>query len=139
LIIKLRSTVRRGQIIKTEFATVGIRVKDLQKSLDFYVKLLGMRIVGRGKLEQTKGEWVELASEKNGFTLELNYYERNSPYYAEYELGEALDHLTFKVEDLGEALKKAELAGHPKVDEQRQGSFRWAFVEDPNGIWVQLY
>jgi lactoylglutathione lyase len=125
--------------MKPVFATVGIRVKDLQKSVDFYVKLLGMRIVGRGKLKQTKGEWVELASKKNGFTLELNYYENDSPYYAEYELGEALDHLTFKVEDLDEALKKAELSGHPTVDKQKQGTFRWAFIKDPNGIWVQLY
>jgi len=139
LIVKFQSTTRRGQVIKAEFATVGIRVKDLQKSVDFYVKLLGMRVVGRGSLKQTKGQWVELGSKKNGFTLELNYYERDSPYYAEYELGEALDHLTFKVEDLDKALKKAEMAGHPKVDEQKQGNFRWAFVEDPNGIWVQLY
>jgi len=125
--------------LKTEFVTVGIRVKDLQKSVDFYVKLLGMKIVGRGKLKQTKGEWVELASKKNGFTLELNYYEKDSPYYGEYELGEGLDHLTFRVEYLDEALKKAELAGHPTVDKRKQGNFRWAFVEDPNGIWVQFY
>jgi lactoylglutathione lyase len=125
--------------MKTEFATVGIRVKDLQKSVDFYVKLLGMKIVGKGKLKQTKGEWVELASKKNGFTLELNYYEKDSPYYAEYELGEGSDHLTFKVEDLDEALKKAELAGYPTVDEHKQRNFRWAFVEDPNGIWIQFY
>lgn len=125
--------------MKAEFVTVGIRVKDMQKSVDFYVKLLGMKIVGRGKLKQTKGEWVELASKRNGFTLELNYYEKDSPYYAEYKLGEGLDHLTFKVEDLDKALRKAELAGHPTVAEHKQGNFRWAFVEDPNGIWVQFY
>ena len=58
--------------MKTEFVTVGIRVKDVQKSLDFYTKLLGMKIVDRVKLAQTKGEWVELTSRNNGFTLELN-------------------------------------------------------------------
>ena len=58
--------------MKTEFVTVGIRVKDVQKSLDFYTKLLGMKIVDRVKLAQTKGEWVELTSPNNGFTLELN-------------------------------------------------------------------
>jgi len=125
--------------MKTEFVAVGIRVKDLQKSIDFYMKLLGMKIVGRGKLEQTKGEWVELTNEKNGFALELNYYEKDSPYFVEYELREGLDHLTFKVDDLDEALKKAELSGYPKIDEHKQGNFRWAFVEDPNGIWVQFY
>ncbi|HEX9261684.1 MAG TPA: VOC family protein, partial [Candidatus Bathyarchaeia archaeon] len=89
--------------------------------------------------EQTKGEWVELTNEKNGFALELNYYEKDSPYFVEYELREGLDHLTFKVDDLDEALRKAELSGYPKIDEHKQGNFRWAFVEDPNGIWVQFY
>ncbi len=125
--------------MKSEFATVGIRVKDLQKSLDFYVTMLGMKIVGRGTVKQTRGEWVELASKKDGFTLELNWYDKDSPYYAEYDLGEALDHLTFRVEDLDEALRLAKMAGYPKKAEHRQGDLRWAFVEDPNGIWVQFY
>jgi len=125
--------------MKTKFVAVGMRVIDLQKTIDFYTKLLDMKIVGRGKLEQTKGEWVELASEENGFTLELNYYKKDSPYHAEYAVGEALDHLTFKVDNLDETLKKAETAGYPAVDKHKQGNFRWAFVEDPNGIWIQFY
>ncbi len=125
--------------MKTEFVAVGIRVKDLQKSIDFYSKLLGMKIIGRGKLKQTKGEWVEMASKENGFTLELNYYEEDSPYYVEYNVGGGLDHLTFEVDSLDEALRKAELAGYPTVDKHKQGNFQWAFVEDPNGIWVQFY
>jgi len=125
--------------LKTKFVTVGIRVKDLQKSIDFYVKLLGMKIVGRGKLEETKGEWVELASEKDGIILELNYYEAASPYYVEYLVGEGLDHLTFKVNTLNEALEKIESAGYPVKEEQEEEKFRWAYVVDPNGIWVQFY
>ena len=125
--------------MKTKFVTVGIRVKDLQKSIDFYVKLLGMKIVGRGKLEETKGEWVELASEKDGIILELNYYEAASPYYVEYSVGEGLDHLTFKVNTLNEALEKIESAGYPVKEEHEEGKFRWAYAEDPNGIWIQFY
>ena len=125
--------------MRAEFVTVGIRVKDLQKTIDFYTKLLGMKIVGKGKLEQTKGEWVELANEDNGFTLELNYYNEDSPYYTEYKLGEGLDHLTFKVGDLDKALEDAKLSGHPTIDEHKFGNSRWAYIEDPNGIWIQLY
>jgi catechol 2,3-dioxygenase-like lactoylglutathione lyase family enzyme len=95
--------------------------------------------VGRGKVAQTRGEWVELASEDDGFTLELNYYERDSPYCIEYLVGEGLDHLTFKVDNLDEALEKSKLSGYSVKDEHRQGSFRWAYIEDPNGIWIQLY
>ncbi len=42
--------------MKTKFVAVGIRVKDLQESVDFYVKLFGMKVVGRGKVGQTRGE-----------------------------------------------------------------------------------
>ena len=125
--------------MKTKFVTVGIRVKELEKSVDFYGKLLGMIVVGRGKVEETKGEWIELASEKDGFTLELNYYEVGSLYRVEYSVGEGLDHLTFKVDDLDEALKKMDLAGYHVKDKHKQRKFRWAYVEDPNGIWIQLY
>ncbi len=125
--------------MKTEFVTVGIRVRDLHKSIEFYVKLLEMKIVGRGKLKQTKGEWVELASENSRFTLELNYYQEDSPYYTEYKLGEELDHLTFKVDDLDKALEEAKLSGYHTIDEHKSGSSRWAYIEDPNGIWIQFY
>ena len=125
--------------MKTKFVTVGIRVKDLPTSIRFYTQLLNMKIVGSGKLKETRGEWVELTSENTGFTLELNYYEQNSPYYVEYQLGEALDHLTFKVDDLDKALEEAKLSGYPMIDEHKSGTGRWVYVEDPNGIWIQFY
>jgi methylmalonyl-CoA/ethylmalonyl-CoA epimerase len=125
--------------MNAEFVTVGIRVKDLEKSIDFYVKLLGMKIVGKGKLEQTKGEWVELANEKSGLTLELNYYREDSPYFREYQLGEGLDHLTFRVDDLDKAIEEAKLSGYPVIDEHKLVNSRWVYIEDPNGIWIQLY
>ena len=41
-----------------KFTYVGIRVKDLEKSIDFYTKLLGMTVKGRGRIEQSKSETV---------------------------------------------------------------------------------
>ncbi len=126
-------------IMKTKFAYVGIRVKDLQRSIDFYTELLGMKVVDRGKIEQTKGETVALESEKGGFILELNYYERDSPYNTEYTAGEGLDHLAFKVDDLNKALKEAQSAGYQTILEVKADGGRWAYIEDPNGIWIELY
>jgi catechol 2,3-dioxygenase-like lactoylglutathione lyase family enzyme len=65
--------------MKSKFYYVGIRVKDLEKSVDFYTKLLGMKVKGRTKIEQTKGENVRLETEEGGFLLELNYYPTDSP------------------------------------------------------------
>jgi lactoylglutathione lyase len=125
--------------MKAKFTYAGIRVTNLQKSIDFYTKVLGMKVSGRGKMEQTKGETVGLQSEKDGFVLELNYYEKNSPYYTEYKIGDGLDHLAFKVDDLDKALEEARKAGHPTVLEMKADGSRWAYIEDPDGIWIELF
>lgn len=101
--------------MKSKFTYVGIRVTNLQRSIDFYTKVLGMQITGRGKVEQTKGETVGLQSEKDSFMLELNYYEKDSPYNTTYAVGEGLDHLAFKVEDLDKTLEEARKAGHRTI------------------------
>jgi lactoylglutathione lyase len=126
-------------IMKAKFGYVGIRVTDLERSIDFYTKLLGMRVVGRGKIEATKGETVGLESEKGGFNLELNYYEENSPYNTKYIVGEGLDHLAFKVDDLDRALEEARTLGHRTILRIEADSGRWAYIEDPNGIWIELF
>jgi len=126
-------------IMKAKFTYVGIRVTNLQKSIDFYTKLLGMKVTGRGKVEQTKGETVGLQSEEGGFILELNYYEKNSPYYTEYAAGEGLDHLAFKVDNLDKALEEARLAGYRTLLEMKVEGGRWTYIEDPNGIWIEIF
>ena len=125
--------------MKSKFTYVGIRVTDLEKSIDFYAKILGMKVTGRGKNKQTKGEFVGLQSEKDGFILELNYYEKDSPYNTKYIVGEGLDHLAFKVDDLDKALEEARLAGYRTILEMKADSSRWAYIEDPDGIWIELF
>lgn len=125
-------------IMNAKFIYVGIRVTNLQKSIDFYTKLLSMKIVGRGKVKQTKGETVGLESETGGPNLELNYYEKNSPYNTKYTVGEGLDHLSFKVDNLDNALKEAKKAGYRTVLEIKSDGSRWAYIEDPDGLWIEL-
>jgi lactoylglutathione lyase len=125
--------------MKSKFTYVGIRVTNLQRSIDFYSKILGMKVSGRGKIEQTRGETVGLQSEKDGFVLELNYYEESSPYNTEYNVGEGLDHLAFKVDDLDKALEEARKAGYRTILEMKADGGRWAYIEDPDGIWVELF
>ena len=121
------------------FTYVGIRVRDLERSIDFYTKLLGMKVKGRSRIEQTKGETVSLEAENGGFTLELNYYERNSPYYTEYTVGEGLDHLAFGVDDLSRTLEGARKSGYRIISEIKANESRWAYIEDPNGIWIEVF
>jgi lactoylglutathione lyase len=126
-------------LMKSKFTYVGIRVTNLDRSIEFYTKVLGMTVAGRGKTEETKGETVGLQSEKDGFTLELNYYEEDSPFNAEYVVGEGLDHIAFKVDDLDRALEEANEAGHRTIMQIKSDGGRWAYIEDPDGIWIELF
>jgi len=124
--------------MKARFRYVGIRVKDLDRSVDFYTRLLGMKVKQRLKIKETKGEIVDLVSEDERFTLELNHYEKDSPHNTTYVVGEGLDHLAFDVDDLDKAIEELRTAGyHPILQVKTQDS-RWAYVEDPNGIWIEL-
>ena len=109
--------------MKTKFTYTGIRVKDL----------------GRSTVDATKGRSASLATEEDGFVLELNHYERGSRFATDYVVGEGLDHLAFQVENLDKALEEAKKAGHPVVLEMKTPTSRWAYIADPNGIWIELF
>jgi lactoylglutathione lyase len=125
--------------VKARVEYGGIRVKDLPQSIAFYTRLLNMTVVSRFRMEQTKGEIVNLQSEGGAFILELNYYEADSPYNTEYVVGEGLDHLAFRVEDLDAALDEAERFGHHVVLHFKADNTQWANIEDPNDMWIELY
>jgi len=125
--------------VRAKFYYVGIRVTNVQKSIDFYTKLLCMKIINRGKIEQTKGETIALQSEEGNFVLELNYYEKDSPFNTKYTVGEGLDHLAFKVDNLERALEEARQAGYYVISEMKVKEGKWAYIEDPDGIWIEVF
>lgn len=126
-------------MMKAKLFYTGIRVKDLEKSIAFYTQVLGMKVTGRSKQEQTKGETVGLVSEDGGHSIELNYYGKGSKYATEYVVGEGLDHLAFHVEDLDKFAAEAKKAGHPVVLEMKTEGSRWAYIQDPNGIFIEIF
>jgi lactoylglutathione lyase len=125
--------------MKAKFAYVGIRVKDLEASVAFYTKVLGMKDLGRSEVAGTGGKNANVASEDGGFNLELNFYPKGSRFASEYVVGEGLDHLAFQVEDVDKALAEAKKAGHPVVLDMKTPTSRWAYIADPNGIWIELF
>jgi lactoylglutathione lyase len=125
--------------MKTKLIYTGIRVKNLEKSVEFYTKVLGMKETGRTKVEMTKGETVGLVSEDGGHLLELNYYGKGSDFDTKYGVGEALDHLAFQVDDLNKATAQAAKAGYPVVLDMKTKTSRWTYIKDPNGIYIELF
>ena len=125
--------------MKTKFTYTGIRVRDLEKSVNFYTKVLGMKENGRSEIEQTKGETVTLTTDEGGPVLELNYYGKGGKFNTEYLVGEAMDHLAFQVDDLNRATEEAGKAGYPPVLDMKTSSSRWVYIQDPNGIFIELF
>jgi len=125
--------------METKFSYTGIRVKDLKQSVEFYTQLLGMKEVGRSKIEPNKGEVVSLTTHEGGPVLELNYYESGSPFDVEYIAGEGMDHLAFQVDDLDKALAESRRAGYPLMLEMKTTTSRWAYIKDPNDIFIELF
>jgi len=125
--------------MKARLIYTGIRVKDLDKSIEFYTKVLGMKLTGRTKIEATKGETAGLVSEDGGHLLELNYYPKGTPFQTSYTAGDGLDHLAFQVDDLKKALADAERAGYPVALDMKTKNSRWTYIKDPNGIYIELF
>ncbi len=122
------------------FTYTGIRVRDLNRAVDFYTNVLGMKLLDRVEAPETKGEFAALKSEDSENVLEINWYGEGSPVAGPYKEGDELDHLAFGVEDLDAALKYLESEGYPMVLGPIESKHsRWAYVKDPDGIWVELF
>src|SRR5437867_624175 len=88
---------RDGGILTKYFYT-GIRVRDLERSIQFYRKVMGMKVTRRGRMSHG-GIWVELKSPDSEQRLELNWYPTDSKFFTRYRKGEELDHLAFRVRE----------------------------------------
>ncbi|HEX9567205.1 MAG TPA: VOC family protein [Thermoplasmata archaeon] len=116
----------------------GIRVRNLDRSIQFYRKVMGMKVTRRGRMNHG-GVWVELKSPDSEQRLELNWYPTDSKFFTRYRRGEELDHLAFRVRDVNEAFREIVAKGaHPEVEPFKEDRYEFAFASDPDGIWIEL-
>lgn len=120
-------------------AYVGLRVRDLDRSLRFYTEGLGLRERVRGTMSHG-GVFVGLEDPVSHQQLELNWYPPESPYATPYSVGEGLDHLGVEVADADATIARLlTLGATPAVPVWReQGRYRIGFVADPDGLWVEV-
>ena len=120
------------------FRYTGVRVRNLQRSLRFYTKVMDMKAHLEGKMWHG-GAWVELKSPHSSQRLELNYYPPGTKYYEKFKTGSEMDHLAFWVKDVYKRYKQLLKRGAKKgIAPFPQGKYRFAFVKDPDGIWIEL-
>ncbi|MGB9676453.1 MAG: VOC family protein [Candidatus Bathyarchaeales archaeon] len=121
-----------------KFTYTGIRVRNLERSIEFYTKTMGMKIMRKGKME-AGGIYVQLKSERSPQILELNYYPPGTKFYEEYVSGCELDHLAFWCKDVRKEYKRVLDGGAtPAVKPWDESGYTLAFVRDPDGIWIEL-
>ncbi len=123
--------------MKTRFYYAGIRVRDLKRSLEFYTKILGMKITNRGKTSHG-GEYVQMVTPGTRLRLELNWYPEGSRFYSEYKTGEEMDHLAFVVEDVKKAYEEFVKKGAGIAVDPAHSKGTEVYIKDPDGIWIEL-
>lgn len=124
---------------------LGIRVTDLPRSLKFYTRALGLKVVRRGDTRSWGGgKWVLLQDGKSRRLVELNWYPTGSRFYSPYRTGDALDHLDFTVgvapRSVLERVYRRLLRQGGRPTGYHPGTTEgWmASVRDPDGIWITV-
>ena len=107
-------------------------VVDLEKSLAFYEKALGLKEVRRKTPEDGSFIIVYIANEYADFELELTWL-RDHP--QKYDIGEEEFHLAFKVDDFEAAHKLHEEMGCICFENHKLGIY---FIMDPDGYWLEV-
>ena len=117
-----------------------IRVRDLDASLDFYTRHLGMRLLRR--TDYPAGEFtlafVGYGDEASSTVIELTHnWGRSEPYV----IGDGFGHLAIGVTDiygLCERLAQDGVKIARAPGPMKHGSTVIAFVEDPDGYKIEL-
>ena len=116
-----------------------IRVGDLEKSLDFYTGVLGMKLLRKADYPDGKFTlaFVGYDSEENTSVLELTHnWDTKS-----YELGSGYGHIAIGVDDAYAACDAVRNKGGKVTREagpMKHGTTVIAFVEDPDGYKIEL-
>ncbi|AHV34799.1 lactoylglutathione lyase [Aeromonas dhakensis] len=116
-----------------------LRVGDLQRSIDFYTRVLGMKLLRKSENSEYKYTlaFVGYGDEKDEAVIELTYNWGVS----EYELGSAYGHIALEADDIYATCEALRAAGAKITREPgpvKGGTTVIAFVEDPDGYKIEL-
>ncbi len=116
-----------------------LRVGDLEKSLDFYTSVLGMKLLRKSDYPEGKFTlaFVGYGDEKDHTVLELTHNWDTS----KYDLGNAYGHIALEVPDAYKACDAVRAKGGKVVREagpMKHGTTVIAFVEDPDGYKIEF-
>ncbi len=117
-----------------------LRVFDLNKSLDFYTRLLGMTLLRKSDYEGGRFTlaFVGYGDESDTAVLELTHnWDQAEP----YTIGSGYGHIAIGVPDIYGTCEKLRAEGAKITREpgpMKHGNTVIAFIEDPDGYKVEL-
>ncbi|WP_290702832.1 lactoylglutathione lyase [Amphritea sp.] len=126
--------------IKFNLDHTMIRVADLEKSLDFYIRIMGMKILRKNEYPDGRftNVFIGYGPENKTTTIEItNNWDIKTP----YDKGEAYGHIAFNVEDVLAAMKYLEAEGviiKSPAKSMNHGTRMLGFVFDPDGYIIEL-
>ena len=116
-----------------------LRVGDLQRSIDFYTRVLGMKLLRTTKRPDQNYDlaFVGYGTNPEHAEIELTY----NWGVDKYELGNAYGHIALGVDDIYatcDAIRKAGGTITREPGPMKHGTTVIAFVQDPDGYKVEL-
>jgi len=116
-----------------------LRVGNLDKSIEFYTHVLGMRVLRRNDYPDGKFTlaFVGYQDEDEGAVIELTHNWDTE----KYDLGNGYGHIALEVDDAYDACAKVKAKGGNVTREagpMKHGSTVIAFVEDPDGYKIEF-
>jgi catechol 2,3-dioxygenase-like lactoylglutathione lyase family enzyme len=122
----------------TGIAHIAITVKNMDRSLDFYTRVLGFKKVFEIPNPQTGAPWINYLYIGNEQFVELFYDGKKENPWSEDLRG--FNHLCFLVDDLHTVVENIKKAGGIITDSPKEGcDHNWqAWTEDPDGIRIEL-
>jgi lactoylglutathione lyase len=116
-----------------------LRVGDLQRSIDFYTRVLGMKLLRSTERPEQKYSlaFVGYGANPDQAEIELTYNHGVD----QYEMGSAYGHVALGMPDIYAACEKIRAAGGNVTREPgpvKGGDTVIAFVTDPDGYKIEL-
>ena len=110
----------------------NFNVSDLDVSLAFYEKALGLKEIRRKTAKDGSFIIVYIGNEETDFELELTWLEEHPQ---KYDLGEEEFHLAFRTDDFDAAHALHEKMGCICFENPSMGIY---FIQDPDGYWLEV-
>jgi lactoylglutathione lyase len=110
----------------------NLNVLDLDRSIAFYKKALGLEVVRRKKASDDSFELVFLGDGASEFQIELTWLrDRKEP----YDLGDNESHICFRTDDYDKAHALHESMGCICFENKDMGLY---FIHDPDDYWFEI-